>query len=661
MNSSLYRGHVMHARLEPVRHAFSYPVYFFGLDLDELPALAEHVRGLAYNRRNVLSIWDRDYLDEAAGTIRDKLQRFLQPLTGPEEVTRIFLVTAARFLGYVFNPVSFYYCYSANGSLRCAVAEVNNTFRERHLYVLDQPRIDNGAACFQAAKAFHVSPFNDLQGDYFFSFSPPHPEVDVRVDILREGRVVFKSQLYGKALPLDTKHVAGTLARYPLAALMTMPRIMTQAAKLYFGKRLPVYAKPAPASPLTIRTAPATLWERSCERLALGLFERLERGTLTVHMPDGSTRNFGGVLPGISAEWSIRVPSFWARAMRDGEIGLGEGYMLGEWDSPDVTALIRFLIDNRHRLDDGDIRWARFGRAVNRLLHLARRNTVAGSRKNISAHYDLSNDFFKLWLDPTMLYSAAYFERPNLTLEEAQRAKMRKLIEAARIGPGHHVLEIGSGWGGFAIEAARRTGCRVTSITISERQLEEARARAAAAGLSDRIDFQLLDYRKVQGRYDRIVSIEMLEAVGKEYFGTYFETLDRVLAPDGVAALQVITMPDQRYARYSKSVDWIQKHIFPGGHLPSLGALVRAMTNHSTLHVESVENIGPHYAPTLRRWRENFEARLHEVRALGYDEIFIRKWRYYLCYCEAAFATRALDNLHLVLTRTCNPALQLAY
>lgn len=651
----------MHARLEPVRHAFTYPVYFYGFDLDELPLLSEMVRGFKYNRRALVSLFDSDYLDDVAGTIREKLNRFLALARRGNEVARVFLVTSARYFGYVFNPVSFYYCYGADGSLRCAVAEVNNTFRERHLYILDEPEFRAGAAHFRARKCFHVSPFNDMRGEYLFFFSPPEPILDIRVDIVREGRVVFKSQIAGKAVPLDTKHLMATILRHPVAAALTMPRIMTQAAQLYVRKRLPVYTKPAPSGTLTIRTAPATTWERICERFVTRLFERLETGSLAVRFPDGTTRSFGGQRAGVGASMDIRQPSFFARLVRDGEIGLGDAYMLGEWDTPDVASVISLFIENRGRLEDGDLRMARIGRFFNRVRHLARRNTVRGSRRNISAHYDLSNEFFKIWLDPTMMYSAAFFERPDQSLEEAQRAKMRKLMRAARLDRKHHVLEIGSGWGAFAIAMAREIGCRVTSITISERQLEEARARAEAAGVSDRVEFRLCDYRHIEGSYDRIVSIEMLEAVGREYFGAFFSTLERVLKPDGVAALQVITIPDQRYEAYSRSTDWIQKHIFPGGHLPSLGALVEAMTKHSNLHVESVENIGPHYAITLRRWLEQFDARIDEIRALGYDEIFIRKWRYYLGYCEAAFATRALDDLHIVITRACNPSLRLPY
>lgn len=661
MNSCLYRGSVMHARLEPVRHAFRYPVFFFGVDLDELPELGERIRGFGYNRFSLFSLWDRDYLDDAAAAIREKLSRFTARLACGPEIRRIFLITAARYLGYVFNPVSFYYCFDAANRLIAAVAEVNNTFRERHLYLLENPELRGRDTLFRARKSFHVSPFNDLRGEYVFSFSPPLPHLDIRVDIVRGGRAVFLSQLEGKASPLSTKNLALTAVRHPLMAAMTMPRILTQAADLYFRKRLPVFTKPAPSSEFTIKRAPASAWERTCEAIILSLFDRAEAGQLEVRLPDGTLRVYGGRTPGPQAAIEIREPSFFARAVRDGEIGLGEGYMLGEWESPDITALISFFIENRDRFEDGDLRIALVGRALNRLLHLRRRNTIRGSRRNISAHYDLSNDFFKLWLDPTMMYSCAFYEQPGQSLEAAQRSKIHRVLKAARIGPDHHVLEIGSGWGGFAVEAVRMTGCRVTSITISERQLEEAQSRAAAAGLTNRIRFQLMDYRQLEGRFDRIVSIEMLEAVGREYLGEFFAVLDRVLAPDGLAAIQVITIPDQRYERYSRSVDWIQKHIFPGGHLPSLGALMRAMTEHSTLHVEAVENIGPHYAPTLRAWRDNFERALPQVREMGFDEMFIRKWRYYLSYCEAAFATRALDDLHIVLTRTGNPTLRISY
>ena len=654
MNSCIYTGHVAHARLEPRAHRFRYPVYFFGLDLEELPLLAASVRGFGHNRLNLVALHDRDYLDGRRLPIRDKLMEYLAPRGLAGDIARVFLVTSARFLNYVFNPVSFYYCYAGDGSLRCTVAEVNNTFRERHLYVLDRPHALDTATRFTASKAFHVSPFNDRNGHYEFRFSPPTPNLDIRVDLHREGRPAFLSQLAGTARPLTTRELAATLLRYPLTAALTMPRILTQAGHLYFRKKLAYVPKPLPMSDMTIKVAPAGWQEKACMRLLQPVVNRLRRGSLRIIMPDRTARVWGGGEPGTQAELTLHDYSFFARLVRDGEVGLGESFVAGEWDSPDLTAVVRFFIENRDLISHGDHPASCFGRLLNRARHVVRINSPAGSRRNIAAHYDLSNDFFRLLLGPSMLYSSAVYQGPDDTLEAAQQRKVHLLIEKARIAPHHHVLEIGSGWGAFALEAVRRTGCRVTSITISQRQLEEARRRVAEAGLSDRIDLRLCDYRHMEGTFDRIVSIEMLEAVGHDFLGAYFAACDRLLAPRGLLVLQVITMPDQRYEDYRRGVDWIQKHIFPGGHLPSLQAMAAAMTRHSRFVVDSLDNIGVHYARTLRDWRARFLARQHEIKAMGFDDAFARKWLYYLCYCEAAFASRAINNLHLVLTRPGN-------
>lgn len=660
MNSCLYRGHVWHARLQPVLHRFQYPVFFFGLDLDELDTLPARVPLFGYNRRRLLAVHDRDYLEEGAGTIREKLQRVLAAHGLGQDLGRVFLVTAARYFNYVFNPVSFYYCFARSGELRCAVAEVNNTFRERHLYVLDRPQAQGAVSAFDAPKAFHVSPFNDLAGEYRFSFSAPQPEVDVRIDLVKQGEVVFRSGLRGRALPLNGRQVAATLLRHPLSAALTFPRILVQAGQLYGRKKLPVHAKPVPNSAMTIRTAPATWWERQCEKMAVPILGRLQRGRLVLARAQGEPSVFGGADPGPEARIVVRDPHAWVRLVRDGEIGLGEGFMQGEWTSPDVTSVIRLFIENRDRLNHGDVETAWLGRQLNRLLHAGRANTLRGSRRNIAAHYDLSNEFFQLWLDPTLLYSSAVFQYDGQSLEEAQLHKVRLLLEKARLRPEHHLLEIGSGWGSLALEAVRQTGCRVTSVTVSQQQLELARARAREAGVADRIEFRLCDYREITGQYDRLISIEMLEAVGHRYLGEFFAACERVLKPEGLAVLQVITIPDQRYEGYRRSTDWIQKHVFPGGHLPSLSAIVDAMTARSRFFVEQVDNIGIHYAQTLREWRARFDAARPQVRALGFDETFLRKWHYYLCYCEAAFDARVLNNLHLVLTRPGNRSLDAA-
>ncbi|MFW5808510.1 MAG: class I SAM-dependent methyltransferase, partial [Spirochaetota bacterium] len=281
-------------------------------------------------------------------------------------------------------------------------------------------------------------------------------------------------------------------------------------------------------------------------------------------------------------------------------------------------------------------------------------NSLTGSRKNISMHYDLSNDFFKLFLDQTMLYSSARFMSARDSLKKAQLNKVHDIIEKLQITKTDHVLEIGCGWGGFAIEAARKTGCRVTGVTISEEQYAYAKERVQSQKLQKLVSIELLDYRKLSGTYDKIVSIEMAEAVGAKYLGEFVHTIDRHLKKDGLAFLQCITMPDNRHDHYKRSTDWIRKYIFNGGHLLSLTELCTQLKRNSTLFIHHLENIGVHYAKTLHLWRENFEKNVQKIEKLGFDGTFIRKWRYYLASCEAAFETRMVNDIQIILTRENN-------
>jgi cyclopropane-fatty-acyl-phospholipid synthase len=322
----------------------------------------------------------------------------------------------------------------------------------------------------------------------------------------------------------------------------------------------------------------------------------------------------------------------------------------GWWTSPDPVALVRLFIANEATLDRPSLAGA-LQRLALRATHLARSNTRRQARRNIAAHYDLSNDLYALFLDPTMTYSSAVFEDPASPLEEAQLHKYRRIAAAAGVDTGSHVLEIGCGWGGFALVAAGELGCRVTGITLSGAQAELARERVARAGLDHRVDIQVVDYRDVVGQFDAVVSIEMLEAVGHRYLGRFFAQCDRLLRPGGRAAVQTITIPDQQYGRYRRSVDWIRASVFPGGHLPSLGAIQGAVARSSRLAVDQVVNIGLHYAETLRRWRLRFSARLPELAALGFDDRFARLWTFYLASCEAAFAERKIGVLQLTLCR----------
>ena len=383
----------------------------------------------------------------------------------------------------------------------------------------------------------------------------------------------------------------------------------------------------------------------------------IEHGAIELRAPDG-IRRFGD--PASEPQvLEVHDPRFFARLARSGKLAVGEGYQAGEWSSPDLPGLVALLARNQDQV---------FNRpplsslaAITRLIpHIELPRGLRRAEQDIHAHYDLGNAFFSLWLDESMTYSSALYETSGATLAEAQQSKYRALADATRIGPDDHVLEIGTGWGGFALHLARERGCRVTTATISREQHALATQWVREAGLADRIDVVYCDYRKLAGSYSRIVSIEMIEAVGHRQLGTYFATIDRLLAPDGLAGIQAILVPDQRYRAYRRQRDWIRKHIFPGGMLPSLEAVTTAARRSSTLMVHDVREIGPHYARTLREWRERFLLCRTEVEALGLDLRFQRTWEYYLAFCEAAFATHALRDAQLVLTRPLNRTLAAA-
>jgi cyclopropane-fatty-acyl-phospholipid synthase len=606
-----------------------------------------------------VAIYDGDYLDDSGHSIEEKLHRHLERAGCGTPPGRVVVVTSARYFHRVFNPVSFYYIFDEEGELRCNVAEVNNTFGERHLYILKEPLTPTGhyPVRYRAPKGFHVSPFNNMEGTYEFHFGDLSKGLDISVRLHRGMERVFEAQLTGHSVPLTPSSHLRVLLRHPLMPHLTLPRILWQAAHLYFQRRLPVNTKPIPMSLMTIKRNPPSILERRCQDIVSHLLSRMREGALHVQMPDGGSHVFGDqrLLPG--AAITVHDYGFFRRLAFGGEVGLGESYMAGEWESPAVADVLKVLITNQDAIRNGSMLLTLATRTLDNLRHFARENSLFGSRRNIREHYDLSNDFFRLFLDDSMTYSCAIFRSETENLEQAQRNKLRAMITKARIGADDHVLEIGCGWGSFALEAVRETGCRVTGITISKEQHALARRRVTEAGLQDRITLLLRDYRHVEGRFDRIVSIEMLEAVGHEYFGDFFRCCDRLLKPQGLAVLQTITVPDHRYDQYRKGCDWIQKHIFPGGHLPSLGALCGAMAENSRFVVEHLENIGIHYAQTLREWRLRFIRNVDEVAALRFDRTFQRKWLYYLSFCEAAFATRSLGVLQLVLTRPNNRSL----
>ena len=381
---------------------------------------------------------------------------------------------------------------------------------------------------------------------------------------------------------------------------------------------------------------------------------RLRSGAITVVLPGGSRQVFGDAASPDHGVIHFHEQAGLVRMLLGGETGGGEAYMDGLWSSPDLGALMRVAALNREALALTDGWWRVPTQLAKTVAHRLRRNTIGQSRRNISKHYDLGNDFYRLFLDETMTYSSAVFESPDQSLADAQRNKYRRIAEGAGLGgglgAGKHVLEIGSGWGGFALYAAGELGCRVTSITISKEQHDLARERVRAAGLEHLVEIQLRDYREIQGTYDAIVSIEMLEAVGAEYFETFFKACDVALKPGGRLSLQSITFPDSAYERQRRGANWIQTYIFPGGLCPSLAVIERA-TRETRLLIRTVTDIGPDYVRTLHAWRSRFLGQLDAVRRLGFDERFIRMWDYYLALSEAGFAAGISQDLQIAFEK----------
>lgn len=401
-----------------------------------------------------------------------------------------------------------------------------------------------------------------------------------------------------------------------------------------------------------------------CEILTRRALSRFKHGGLRMTRSDGHAQVFGEEGAPITADVRIRRRAmFFHRLCLFGNVGLGEAYVEGDWDTPSISAVIEWFIENLHRVpgtqgSSQQVAYMNLLRFVNRIQHLLRPNSVRMARRNIAEHYDLGNDFYSLWLDETMTYSSARFTHEGQSLAEAQLGKYEALCRRLRLKPTDHVLEIGCGWGGFSAYAARTYGCRVTGITISEEQHKHANERIQREGLGDRVEIRLQDYRHVTGSYDKIASIEMLEAVGDRYLETYFAKCSEVLKRDGLLAVQMITVPDQQHKLLSKGTDWIQKHIFPGSLLLSVGRVNEALNRTGTLYMHELEDLGASYARTLHTWWERFNARLDDVKAMGFDARFIRKWNYYLQYCEAAFATKNISVVQACYTRPNNGTLR---
>ena len=395
------------------------------------------------------------------------------------------------------------------------------------------------------------------------------------------------------------------------------------------------------------------------EKIVIELLSKMKSGTLNLTLPSGERIKIGDGNHSIIANIHIKDNYFFKRCVLYGDIGFGEAYMDGDWETDNIANVINwFLLNVENAPSTSGSQTRTFALNVlkifNKTYHSKRTNSLSGSKKNISEHYDLHNDFFALFLDPTMTYSCAYFKDENMDLYHAQIEKYDRLCKQLNLKPTDHVLEIGSGWGHNAIHIAKNYGCKVTTVTISQEQYKLATERIKKENLTDKVSILLKDYRLIEGKFDKVVSIEMLEAVGHKFLEVYFRKCNELLKKDGILAIQVITCPDSRYDSLRTGVDFIQKHIFPGSLLPSVGIINKMINKTSDMTLVDLKDMGLHYARTLSLWQEQFNQQLTEVKRMGFDERFIRKWNYYLNYCEAAFKTRNINVMQMVYARPNN-------
>ncbi len=660
---ALVPGVVAHRRHGPIDHRLRHRVYQWLVDVDHLPTL----RGpLAH----VAQFDAADHLGDPSRTIKDNVLDFAraQGVTMPNN-TRVVMLANARVFGYVFDPISVFWCLNAaTNELVCVVAEVHNTYGERHAYLLNPD--DRGNA--DANKVFYVSPFYDLTGRYRLHFSLKPDRVSVTVNLHRNGDLQskpdFTANFNGTPKPVTGPGVLAQIGQHPLmshyvSALIRLHGVYLWARGLPIQVRTPheppegivmtqshtQIERPDDAVPVMPPARDAPLRSLIARKLWQGAVRMVP---VRVLWPDGSMTGCGDEHSPVFE--IVNPPQYFARLGRDFKIGFGEAYMAGDWrpaDGHDLADVLAPFAARMTRLVPQPLQ--KFRSLADLRAPKVRHNTLDGSKANIEAHYDLSNDLFQRFLDPSMTYSSGLFEGSEPfdgDLEVAQYRKIDSILDMAGVGEGSRVLEIGSGWGSLIVRAAQR-GAHVTSITLSSEQLALAQETVDRSGLSDRVDLKISDYRQVQGEFDSIVSVEMIEAVGIEFWPTYFQTINRLLAPGGAAAIQAITMSHEQMLRTAHSHSWILKYIFPGGILPSLRAIDEVLAEHTQLKVTDDLSFGKHYAETLKRWRTRFDANWDDIATHGFDERFRTMWEFYLAYCEAGFRVEYIGVHQLQMKR----------
>ena len=649
LTPAIYHTTITHDRQAPVRHSFEYRSYSWYVDLDELPSLPWWLRPFARF----------DAQDHLAGhpgqSLRDRVDAYLADHGAVLPGGRITALLQARVLGYVFNPITVFWCHDREGELRHVIAEVHNTYGQRHAYLI--PPANKPVP---VAKKLHVSPFNRVSGHYQVLAPRPDEHLDVVVSLDDGSKPAFVARLRGTHRPATLRHVTRMQIVSPLVPLLVALRVRIQGIALWL-RRVPVVPRSSAVGQKHSPTIDPERWPAiakvpSGPRAAASavvakqlLSSVADRLPLRLTYPDGTSIGAGDAA---APMLRINQPDRLARRIgRHGLIGFGESYMAGEWESDDLTAVLTVLARDMATLVPSVLQ--RLRPIVLACQPISVNRSRSEDRRAVAAHYDLPSDLFSEFLDETMTYSSALFDHlpaawPDLA--GAQRRKIDRLLDAADVGPGSQVLEIGTGWGELAIRAAAR-GANVRSLSLSERQVRVARKRVAAAGLSDRVQVDLRDYRDVGGNYDAVISVEMIETIGYRAWPEYFRTIDELLLPNGRFAMQAITMPHDRMLASRQTHTWIQKYIFPAGLIPSTTAISEITARHTALRTVQTVSLRADYAETLRLWREQFLQRRRTLSHMGFDEVFSRMWELYLAYAEAGFRSGYLNVYQWTFSR----------
>ena len=647
LNSRIGSGFTSHTRSIPIKRTFKYNLSYLYIDLNEINFLNRFVF-FGWNRRSFFSLHDSTYLYPGKEPINQKLDQFMATNAPDISYNSSFLLTSPGFFGINFNPVSFFYFFN-NKKLVAIIAEVHNTFKEKHLYLLSDPYFKKENIYFEQIKDFHVSPFFKVEGKYHFLFSKKKDMIDITINYFKGKNHMFNANLKLHLSPIKKYSFITMFVNFISTAALTFPRILFQATKLKFIHKLPHFKNKGIQSNNSFSRKTPSIFSKITIKLVSRHLRKLSVGELILNCPNGDQIRFGNQGIGSSATIEILDYRFFKSLILKGDIGLADAYINQYWSTDNLEKVFDVFLDNESVLRSSNF-IIKFKKSIYLLQHKLRNNNISRAKKNIYEHYDLGNDFFKLFLDKHRVYSSGVFAKESDSLEKAQLTKIDKALEMADVKPNHRILEIGSGWGALAIRAVETIGCHVTTVTISEEQYNFVKQKINQHNLDAKIEVKLMDYRLLSGKYDRIVSIEMLEAVGHDYLTTYFKKCYELLNLKGKAMFQCITIPHNRYDIYRKSPDFIQKYIFPGGHLPSL-EILKKVTSSTDFNWTKYVNITEHYVTTLRLWEKNFKLNQSNIKALGFDQSFFQTWLYYFNYCSSGFKSNFIENYQFLLEK----------